>query len=257
MKRTFNYTNRKSIHRKNIEITVHGEDGNYRFDATLNLDDYDLPADAFVFVEASFQQQFMRFSFGSVGLVKPPEDRNLTKFSSGGVVYFRVKVVAMDGEIGFLLAEADKLKLTLDNSDQSQNSLLVVKQDENLEEEVWQLDLNENDPVLKMNKSLDDWKSIVKSPEFSSFVLPSILRTILRHVIIHEECADITDESSWHSEWLRFAISLPGTDKDIPHSQDPDYEEKIEEWIDSAVRSFCKKNSFLSKFRNSRNGNES
>jgi len=108
--RTLNYTNRRRIRRKDARITIHEEKNGIIFDAGLNLGDYDLPAEARIFVEAYRQTQYMRFDFGKVGAMRIPVDRFLRDFDSPEGVLFRVKVVTSAAPHGLLLGEADQIR---------------------------------------------------------------------------------------------------------------------------------------------------
>ena len=80
------------------------------FDATLDLAKYKFPDNARVYVEAYRQMEWMRFDFGSVASVRPPADRQLSRFESPEGVLFRIRVVSPDGTpSGRLVAEADRI----------------------------------------------------------------------------------------------------------------------------------------------------
>ena len=73
MQRRFNYTGRKRIHRKDVKFSIVSVVNEIAFDANLDgLRNYDLPRDAFVFVEAYRQTNWMRFYFGTIGAISSP-----------------------------------------------------------------------------------------------------------------------------------------------------------------------------------------
>src|SRR5262245_39519614 len=115
--RRINSTGRKRIQREDARIHVRtGSDGVLAFDATLNLADYGLPADAAVFVEAYRQTSFMRFPHGTVAAPQAPPgvERRLTEFSSCDGLLWRVKVTSTGDRPGLLLAKGDRIPVSND-----------------------------------------------------------------------------------------------------------------------------------------------
>lgn len=235
MKRKFNYTQRVKIRRRDVNLAVVEDAGALRFDGSINLQDYDLPADAFVFLEAYRQTRWMRFSLGRVGeiLFPPPHDRRLTEFGAGDHILFRVKVTPASGQHQ-LLAAAQRIPIAAPDSLGGSESLLPVTPVD-LGHELWKLDLSDDHPQLLVNKTaVADWKQLAKSPYFRGLVYPNALRQILTHFLIVLELNDPTaDEPSGH--WLTFALHLPGV------SPLPDSKEQQVDWIDSVVCAFAKK----------------
>lgn len=234
--RTLNYTNRRRIHRENVRISIREEKGVVCFDARLRLAEYKLPSDARVFVEAYRQTQYMRFDFGQVGAIRIPNDRHLSDFNSTEGVLFRVKVVTVADPHGLLLAEADQLR-PRKSADEYENNipLLPVVPDENLDDEIWRLEFDDQQTLLKVNSTLGDWKSLARDPVFIALVYPSVFRVVLWRVLLQEKHRDTEDSDDWRSRWLCFATRLPGVG-DLPTE---DNEDRISDWIDSASIAFC------------------
>jgi hypothetical protein len=183
----------------------------------LHLIDYELPAEALVFVEAYRQTTWMRFPFGTVANLQPPENRVLSEFESIEHIKFRVKVTQAENE-HILLAEADRIPLARPDENAERESILPVHPAE-LGDELWQVDM-EDEPRLLVNKSATaDWRQLAQSPLFVSLVYPAVLRQILAHILT-EGFRDTDDESEWRSKWLRFATLLPGVDPEVPAKQE-------------------------------------
>ncbi len=113
MIRKFNYTGRERILGNDVRILLKEEDSLRTFDASIDLDGYELPASALVDVEAyrSGSPTWMRFSFGNVAKIEAPADRRLTEFDSFDGIKFRVRVTSVEEPTGLLLAEADRITL--------------------------------------------------------------------------------------------------------------------------------------------------
>ena len=80
----------------------------------FELDGYDLPAEALVFVKAYRQTTWMRWPWGTVGALQPPANRALAEFDSPDDVLFRVRVTSPgtpEEPHGLLPAEADRVRL--------------------------------------------------------------------------------------------------------------------------------------------------
>ncbi|MEO6034312.1 MAG: hypothetical protein ABIQ35_03570, partial [Verrucomicrobiota bacterium] len=228
-----------------LKLTTRETNGVLSFEAELLLNDYELPAEAVVFVEAYRQTTWMRFPFGTVAILQPPppEKRALSEFDSPDGILFRVKVTqAQDQHI--LLAAADRIPLARPDDDADRESILPVFPAE-LGNELWQVDL-EDEPRLLVNKSATaDWRQLAQSPVFVSLVYPAVLRQLLTN-ILGTDHRDTDDEMDWRSKWLRFAAILPGVDPELPGKEEgPDAALR---WAEDAVAAFAKKLALKEKF---------
>lgn len=74
MLRRFNYTGRKKIPRSAVAVKVLNSDsGPPAFDAKFDLSSVNLPAHARVYVEAYHRASYMRFDFGKISDIHPPQ----------------------------------------------------------------------------------------------------------------------------------------------------------------------------------------
>ena len=244
MIRRLNYTGRIKIFRSDLRLATREVGGALSFDADLRLIDYELPAEALVFVEAYRQTTWMRFSFGTVAAMQPPVDRWLHEFDSPDGILFRVKVTQAKDE-HVLLAVADRIPLAQPDQNADRESLLEVEPVE-LGDELWRLDLD-GEPRLQVNSTAAaDWRQLAKSPVFVALVYPAVLRQILVN-ILQQKHRDTDDDSDWRSKWLRFATLLPGVDPELP-AKDAD-EDESKRWADDVVAAFAKKLTLKEKFK--------
>ena len=72
MKRTFNYTGRRKIARKDVGIRLRQDNGIWVFDAELHLADYHFPRNAEMWVEAHRQNLWMQWPCGTVSAMRDP-----------------------------------------------------------------------------------------------------------------------------------------------------------------------------------------
>lgn len=240
-----NYTGRTRINREHINITVMEEEPRRsEFVANLDLSGYDLPQEAAVFVEAYALSVCQRFDFGRIGNFSPPETLCLSAFDNVDALKFRVKVVQLTQGKKHILAEADKITPGRADEDGARTPLLPVLP-RDLGEDVFRLDFT-NDPVLRINSSVGDWKAVSTSRMFITLAYPSILRQILGCVLIQDRHDDVDDTGDWRSLWLRFTLSLPnvGPIPDVENAGD------VLDWIDTAIDSFARNHGMLTMFKN-------
>ena len=245
MIRKFNYTGRKKIRRSDVRIDLLRDDDDRRyFNMSLQLDDLALPPTAKIYVEAYHRSGYQRFDFGAVGKLNIPADRGLDNISATVMPLFRVKVVDKTGTHGRILASADKIRPTSeDQQPVGSRSLLFVEYDD-LGQMVWQLDLDGDWPVLRLNRTVDEISLIASSDNrFLSLVYPEVLRQILTRILIVDEHTDPDCDDDWPSLWLKLAASLPGMTVPTQTSK-----AGRQAWIENAVEAFGANFNLLDKF---------
>lgn len=243
MIRRFNYTGRHKVKREDAQFFLNvTNSGHNVFDAILKLDEYNLPPDAAVFVEAYRQTLWMRFDFGTVASRKVPEDRRLTEFDSVEDVLFRVKVISSTAKKGQILAEADRIPLGKPEEQYDNRLPLLPVIPKELFGLVSRVDF-EDRPRLEINVEVGDWKQLVREPAFMSMVLSFAIKEILTRILYIEKHNDTEDPDDWKSQWLRFASLLPGMNKPS------DDEEKYDDWINNATEVFGRQYRLLDLFQ--------
>lgn len=243
MIREFNYTQRKRIETRHVNIELvnpdHPDGATPSFNADLTLDELQLPADAPLVIEASRNNGAMRFDWGTAGRPQPAGDRQLSEV--GYPPTFRVMALSPDGSRR-ILALGDRIKPKSNRGDAPGVQELVHLLKADLGQEVWRLDLgeSENIPVLEVNQAVADISQAVRQdPVFRSLVFPQVMRTVLTHVLFLEK-ADPTDTEGFWYGWFGFVSqfypekcpSIAGLDADAEKRRE------LREWIDSAVKAF-------------------
>lgn len=243
--RRLNYTNRKRLGQAHVKVSIHAAGNDpAEFDTNLSLGSYDLPSNALVAVEAYRQTSWMRFPWGTVGQLERPNDRQLREFDYAEGILFRVRVTSVDTPEGVLLAEADRIRpRRLEEVEEQRISLLPVKPDDDLRDQVFRVDFSDH-PILLINSRLGDWRSVGRDPVFASLVFPAAMREILTRILHIENYFDTEDSADWKSQWLQFSTGLPGG-SDLPPQGEVD---QIDNWIDDAVSAFCRQLLIYSRF---------
>jgi hypothetical protein len=245
MIRKFNYTGRKKIRRSDVRIDLlRDDDGRRHFNISLHLAELELPTTAQVYVEAYHRSGYQRYNFGTVSHLQIPPDRKLTSISASVTPLFRVKVVDKIGTHGRILAAVDKIRpASEDNQPADSRSLLFVEYDD-LGHTVWQLDLDGDWPVLRLNRTIDEISLIASSDNrFLSLVYPEVLRQVLTRILIVDEHTDPDCDDDWPSLWLKLAAGLPGMSAPYQASRT-----ERRAWIENAVEAFGANFKLLDKF---------
>lgn len=225
--RRLNYTGTKRIRQTDIEVIVDRAEEGISLDASFRLADYSLPETAEVVLEAYLEWNVMRFDFGTVGMQRAPESLLLTQFDNPADVLFRLKVLGTGDQLGLILAEADRIKPS-DLSHREDARSFVAVRSANLGAVVWRVTF-EPQPVLEVNDRLGDWQSFVRRSAVKAFVLPEVVRQVLKQAIENED----EDENAWQYSAMKLAPIACGP---VPRSED---EEEVEAWIDEVVRKFA------------------
>ena len=239
MKRTFNYTGRRKIERKDVSITLREDRGTWLFDADLRIADYRFPRNAEVWIEAHRQNLWMQFPWGTVSAMRPALNRRLTEFEVPDGVLFRVRVVQPPGqEHHKLLGEADGITFVKIGEATAQRRPLLEPVPDALDQLMWKLDMESDPPKLLVNKDAQPtWKEMARSPYFIALVYPEVMRRLLTTALIEREWSEDEDESGWESDWIRFARNLGGLATPPPASD----KEGRSNWIEEAVAAFARR----------------
>jgi hypothetical protein len=239
MKRTFNYTGRRKIGRKEVSITIRQDKSGWVFDADLRLADYHFPRTAEVWVEAHRQNLWMQWAWGTVSALRVPADRRLTEFDVPDGLLFRVRVVQPPGqEHHKLLGEADGIPFVKAGEASDQRRHLLEPVPDALDQQLWKLDFASDPPRLLVNKDVKpSWKEMARSPSFVALVCPEVLRQVLARALFHEEWTEDSEEGGWPADWVRFAKNLGGLG-DVPPLN---MQAEREGWIEEAVAGFCRR----------------
>ena len=176
---------------------------------------------------------------GTVSDTRPSGQRlALTNIDSTDTVYFRVKVVGAEDE-GWSYSGAGRP----DQGERLDQSILPVSVTD-LDEIVWRLSFDDDEPFLLVNSRIDGILDLVRSDaSFASLVYPEVLRDVFDRL-----CQEATDggddQQHWVTTWERFARTL--NTEPIPRSDGPERDR----WIDATVNLFASKHGLLNRYRN-------
>lgn len=245
MIKRINYTKRQKIKSEHIGVTVREVSGDHAVaSVSVSLDEYELPQDAGIYVEAYRKASYMRVAIGTVGSHAPSHDFVMSEFASPEGVLFRIKVVGQSEGLSrngpLLLAVADRVSPSEGEDDDAAYEKLIGFVPEDLNGEVWRLDFFDNGPMILFERAhWEERSTIVRSGWFFALVLPTILRESLRKAL--EDDYRSTDDDDWRAKWLRVAQAIPG-DTSLPGEDD------VEDWIDSKVEAFCRRQKMKDRF---------
>lgn len=236
--RRLNYTKRKKLTLDQVHIALSpaGQGRPRSFTADLKLP-AGLPGDARVFVEAyrSSPASRMRFDFGTVAALQPPDAEQccLTEFDDDlPPPLFRIKITDTNDQPGRLVADAQRIRpLDPDKQPGRQRGILPIAWGNN-DGPVWELDLDgASGPVLIIDNTADPDRVLPSTLQFKALVYPEIIRRVLTEVLDDQDSSE--DPEGWQRAWLnfprqRFGFMVPApTDKNDSSKKD---------WVDDAVR---------------------
>jgi hypothetical protein len=245
MLRTFNYTKRKKIAKECVRLTLNKVGDDTHFNAVLKIADLELQPDAKVFIEAYYGPTSYRFDFGEFSQIKQPEHTNITELTKiSDKLYFRLKVV--DQEKGLILGYADKLYLA-DDDKKNRAAIFPVHKAQIDTNEIWRVSFDavgDGSPALEINNAIDGISDIAKGDvSFLTFVFPAAIRIVLSRIA--EENNFDREGDNWTSKWIVFTQDVLGTHTTPENNED---EDKLKEWYDDVVRSFCVKNKLFDQY---------
>lgn len=239
-----NSTGRKRIRRESIRIRL-AEQGNGlppRFTAEISLDSgLNLDPDARVYLEAYVKSSSMRFDFGTVAAISPPERCVLSDIDAGAYVLFRLKVVAVGTPAGKVLASADGIRPTDDSGDKRKSLLPLRTLD--IGEEIWRLEVDKDSgPSLILNSRLPGIADRLKTDLLlQGAIYPEIVRQLAQR-ILREGGEYDEEDSQWVEDWKKwFRDVLKRDDTDW---QEPSDDEGVTQLADDLAEAFARRNSF-------------
>lgn len=249
MIRKFNFTGRKRIGVKHLQINLIKERGKNYFDASIeSLDNLDIKSESKLVLEAFDRGSYQRFDWGTVGrpAAPNPEDRQLTDIQEVEMVNFRLRAIDDNKSIGKILATTKNIRVWAEEVEDTRKASLLPVTLGKIDDAIWEINFeieDDADPELILNDKFDkvDIKEMLRTDAFfTTLIYPSVLNMILTQIIMINNTR--TDDGyGWESRWLKFTLRLPGVDQ-IPEDGN---ERKDREWIKNAVNMFCRMHSMI------------
>lgn len=237
---TFNFTGRQDIDKSAVQLGLREDNGRILLDVhSISVSDLGLPPSAEVAVEAYRQTTKVRISCGSIAALCYPKDVQLDAFDVIDNIGLRLRIVGTEGSShGKVLAVADRLRLS-GNDDAGSSEPLLKMQRTDLGERVWKFGLDNFQPILYINKSLENHLIVVQSPLFRALVLPEFFRHVALWIAQKRE--DANDPDSTISHWLLFcdSIGVDLADLDSLADSDEGTSDLIDEWATNAASAFA------------------
>lgn len=251
MIRRFNYTNRIKIPRSRVDIALFKDNDGKYFRAKLDLNGYNFPPEAKVYIEPNYKSVYQRFDFGTVGGFKEPASTRLNELPETELVYFDVSIVDESQKIGLLLGKARGISISMHDQPNDRIPLLYVNPTD-LREQFWKLTFDSSDddrPVLEINNQIPEMFEMARNDiKFISLVYPSAFREVLAKIASDNEFE--FEEEHWKAQWLKFIDLVLGI-KSFPEADDEteNITPEQEAWIDECVNEYCKRFRLFEKFK--------
>lgn len=220
-----NSTGRKRIVREDIRIKI-VEPGNnlppvfsadIKFSPKLALD-----PTARVYVEPYVGSSSMRFYFGTVSKLSPPENCSLSDIDAGANVLFRVKVVDESNEVGRILASANGIRAESDADGTDRKPLLPLRTVD-LEDEIWRLDIDKDaGATLMVNSRIPGLADRMRTDILlQGAVYPEVVRQMVR-AIYSDAKSDADEDDEWINDWRTWLSDQAAREIALDEASDPD-----------------------------------
>lgn len=244
--RRVNFTGRKRIERAHVPTlrVTHPDDDSVLLDVQVDLDDLELDPSAVIVLDAYRKSTRERIAMGTVASPLQLAARRLELFSDPHGIQYRLAVIAPGdaGEPGVLLGVADRLRAAgEDDGPTTGRPLLPFRSDPGLGQRVWALDLNGDDPFVRINPSIGPWNDFVRQPTFAALVLPEILGQVVRWLV---ETRVGDEEDGPIADWVEFIDRL-GCELPEPGIE-PDADE-MDVLVDDVAMRFASRYGFVDR----------
>lgn len=240
-----NSTGRQRILRESIHIRLNSAEGGRppNFTADIRLPEHlRLDPTAKIYVEPYVKSSSMRFDFGTVGRVTPPDSCVLSDIDAGANILFRVKVVDESDGVGRILASANGIRPQDDADGDGRRPLLPLKS-ANLEEEIWQLEIDRDaGPTLIVNSRVPDLVERLKRDALLQGVIyPEVVRRLVRE--LHGADNRYEEDQEWVTDWKAWIAAQLGRQIEEGEAEDGDTVERL---ADDVARLFARRHQFAS-----------
>ena len=247
-KRRINSTGRRRITRNCVEIRLFEPvpDEPLKAKVSLNLDNFNFPGSSLVALEAYHRSSGMRFDFGTVDALTIPPVLILSEVDRDGSVLFRLKVIDNDNEPGRLLGSAERIQPGSEEDQDGRRSIFPILF-RDLDADVWKVEVECGDrPKLLINNRMQGFRhNLTTNPMLQGVIYPAALRFVMAELVRNAKTGDgdDDDDENWKEDWLSYSKAELGMTEDPRVLGD---EDRVQ-WIDEAVKCFCKKYGFIKK----------
>lgn len=232
---TLNWTGRRRLDQKNLDLSIREESGRLWLSGRIELPGLDVGS---LIVELYRGQERYRANLGTISSTMMVNE-SFPAFASPTAVLCEVKVVDDLTDRGVILASSPKVRPTLADDDGWGRSLLAVEPKE-LGEALWEVQLDDDLPILCVNNRLDDWRGFVRTPAVARLILPEVARIVARWLLDHLD-EDEEGGNQQIEEWRGFFMRLGCDDPRDVATGDAD---ATDDWISDSVRRFAEVHRF-------------
>ncbi len=240
MKRHLNHTRRRALLPEHVAVNlVPATEGIAApgFSLKLNVpESWHLAPHARVYVEPYVRSSSMRFDFGMLGMLTPPESTTLDEIDAGQVL-FRVKIVDESGALGLILASADVVRPRDAGEGDSRRSILpLVHRD--IGNQIWRVEFTAEGPAVVLSNRVPGLRErLLGDPLLQGMVFPAAFRQVLTTAFGEGEWGD----EEWSKDWREFCngLGISTPEEDVEQTA-----EELERFVDEAVRAFCDRKRF-------------
>jgi hypothetical protein len=251
MKRTFNFTGRKSIPPSHYSLRLESRNGaRILYSQILNLSALHLKQGSKVRLKTLFKGRKTNINYGIVSAYFNPDAKetklDILKGDTHGEISCRWEIVeaVSDGSVPKILAASKYVRIRYAESEDEKNSLLPVDI-QDLGNTPWRIqysELSDQYPILILNSKLNAIEiseQLKKVSTYSAMIIPIAMSMILEKVLIEDGESDNEDDH-WHNSWIRFA-------QKFNYDPLPPKEDKISrrEWVEDVISKYSEGHKFV------------
>lgn len=234
------FLKRAKIRQQDVRIRVEANGPAKRFKPGLDLNSYEFPAHARVFVEAKQLLETIRFDLGTIGDPAPSGFYDISALKGERVTF---NVLVLDASTARKLGIATTIRPIADGQPADDSTpLLPVDASGRVAPLLWEIDYSDNDqeghtdaPVLKVDSEAARQSAafFMQDAAVRAMILPSAMREVLTRVLLVDRSEYEADSRSWRNSWMRFASRLAS--EEPPDPEHPDLLEDGSLWIAKAT----------------------
>lgn len=250
---SLNYTGRKKISEREIDLTIRESEGELKVSGIIRLNK-SLASAGTVVLEAHRKYERERVVVGTA-TEQTDVSVGFRAFAPPQSVLIDIRVVDFaDSDKGRLLASANSVRPKLADEDAGGRQGILPFRPAPLGQVLWMLEEAGEQPEVLINDQIEFWRGFARSPKFQQLAMPEITRGICRWLWPRLERAE-AGEDPIAAQWAQ-VFSSYGIDHSEHAAEADDEFEARDAWIDLVVSAVAERQRFLDRYLQEQEGDK-
>lgn len=240
-----NFSGRRPIRHEDVRLEIDPDEHAIRVTGAVDVSALDLPDEARVIVELYREIYSERHEVRLADLTQL--DLRFSPHPAPSTLLCNIRVISADTP-GLILAAAERVRP--DASTELGGRSLLPIDFRDLGPQLWELNLDDDQPILIVNTQLMDPGAVARDPRFQILVFPVALRQVCRWLARQLAAGDVDEGPA--AMWRDFIRDLdvePVATEETPSETDPS-------WIEDAADRFMARISAVTKWNELTEGGE-